>query len=227
MRASRKTELPPGQRERADFPRFGLLAFATRFPRLPNQRTISIRFENGDPIDVTWEELPRIAVTEDFHCVTTWSKCRVAWSGFRFRDFWERVIAPRFPEATTATTAVLRGQDGYRTTVLLEDLLSFDVLLADQLDGKPLSIDHGAPVRIVMPRHYGYKSVKHLSRIELWRKPPPVHAAFAFMDHPRARVAFEERGRSVPGILLRYLYRPLVAPARWWFARAHSNRRSE
>jgi hypothetical protein len=40
------------------------------------------------------------------------------------------------------------------------------------------------------------------------------------MDHPRARVALEERGRGAPGWLLRRLYRPLIAPTVWWFRRA-------
>jgi hypothetical protein len=33
---------------------------------------------------------------------------------------------------------------------------------------------------------------------------------FRFMDHLRARVEFEERGRGAPGWLLRYVYRPLI-----------------
>jgi DMSO/TMAO reductase YedYZ molybdopterin-dependent catalytic subunit len=50
--------------------------------------------------------------------------------------------------------------------LLLSDLLAAEVLLADILDGLPLSMEHGAPLRLVAPAHYGYKSVKHLSGIE-------------------------------------------------------------
>jgi hypothetical protein len=45
-------------------------------------------------------------------------------------------------------------------------------------------------------------------------------AAFRFMDHPRARVALEERGRGIPGRVLRYLYRPSVRPGIFLFRRA-------
>ena len=48
------------------------------------------------------------------------------------------------------------------------------------------------------------------------------------MDHPRARVALEERGRGAPGWLLRWLYRPLVPGTVAWFAKAladHSAKR--
>jgi DMSO/TMAO reductase YedYZ molybdopterin-dependent catalytic subunit len=106
---------------------------------------------------------------------------------------------------------VLRAQDGYRSCLLLEDLLAADVLLADALNGQPLPIEHGAPLRLVAPAHYGYKSVKHLSRIEFCFDDRGYRpAAFRFMEHPRARVAFEERGRWIAGWLLRFLYRPLV-----------------
>ncbi|MBC7984424.1 MAG: molybdopterin-dependent oxidoreductase, partial [Candidatus Obscuribacterales bacterium] len=86
-----------------------------------------------------------------------------------------------------------------------------DVLLADTLNDAPLSIEHGAPLRLVAPAHYGYKNVKHLSQIEFWRDRGDYRpSALRFMDHPRARVAFEERGQIFPGWFLRYLYRPLI-----------------
>jgi DMSO/TMAO reductase YedYZ molybdopterin-dependent catalytic subunit len=89
--------------------------------------------------------------------------------------------------------------------------MSDDVLLADRLDGQPLSIQHGAPLRIVAPAHYGYKNVKHLNRIDFLTEGSEYNrAGYRFMDHPRARVAFEERGIGAPGWLLRIAYRPLI-----------------
>jgi DMSO/TMAO reductase YedYZ molybdopterin-dependent catalytic subunit len=103
----------------------------------------------------------------------------------------------------------------------LSDLLATEVLLADTLDGLPLSMEHGAPLRLVAPAHYGYKSVKHLSRIEFWQGATKIRrGVFAFMDHPRARVAREERGRWLPGWLLRYAYRPLIKSTAAKFAKA-------
>lgn len=105
--------------------------------------------------------------------------------------------------------------------MLLADLLNADVLLADTLDGQALSVEHGAPLRLIAPGHYGYKSVKHLCQMEFRAEGSGYRASgFRFMDHPRARVALEERGRVAPGWLLRYLYRPLVAGNIARFARA-------
>jgi len=95
----------------------------------------------------------------------------------------------------------------------LSDLIADDVLLADRLDGQPLSITHGAPLRTVAPAHYGYKNVKHLNRIDFVAAGSEYNrAGYRFMDHPRARVAAEERGLGTAGWLLRYAYRPLIKP---------------
>jgi DMSO/TMAO reductase YedYZ molybdopterin-dependent catalytic subunit len=186
-------------------------------PRLDIVGSVDQELHLADPLG----SLPRIEQVCDFHCVTTWSSRSLLWGGVRFSDFYERIVAPQASPHPEATLVALRGQDGARTGMVLEDLLAPDVLLADTLDGKPLSVEHGAPLRLVTPGHYGYKSVKHLSRLE-FRNPKDGYrvSAFRFMDHPRARVRFEERGRVAPGWLLRLLYRPLIPSTVALFARA-------
>jgi len=221
--------LPKGQHAREDFPRFGLSHFAYRFPRETAVARLRI---SGDVIeavefDAPLAGLPRIEQVSDFHCVTTWSRCGLRWGGVRFADFYARCVAPRLAAGAQVQTVVLRGQDGYRTMLPLADLLVGDVLLADSLDGQPLSVEHGAPLRLVAPAHYGYKSLKHLSRLEFHRGEAKVKpAAFAFMDHPRARVALEERGRGLPGWLLRWVYRLMIRPTAARFAKAMAAYRS-
>jgi DMSO/TMAO reductase YedYZ molybdopterin-dependent catalytic subunit len=108
--------------------------------------------------------------------------------------------------------------------VEIADALADGVLIADALNGRPLTSDHGAPVRLVSPHQYGFVSTKHLCGIEVHTAPPPEnygHAALLaklflrgplFQRHPRARVWREERHRSIPGRALRPLYRPLIRP---------------
>lgn len=217
------SRLPPGQSAREDFPRFGLLHYAYRFPRELDKLRLRISGDGLDTeeLDDPLAGLPRVAQVSDFHCVTTWSHRALRWSGVRFADFYVHRIAPRLAPGSRVTTVVLRGQDGYRTTLPLEDLLVAEVLLADHLDDKPLGIEHGAPLRVVAPAHYGYKSVKHVSRMEFCEGPPNIKpAALTFMDHPRARVEFEERGRWLPGWLLRRVYSWLIRPVAARFAKA-------
>ena len=219
-----KTKLPPGQYELDQFPRFGLSQFANRFPKETRQVYLKIAGDVDESITVSDElfDLPRVDQTSDFHCVTTWTRRSLQWSGFRFSDFYERIVIPRARPQQDTLFVFFRGQDGYATSLPLADLLADTVLLADRLNGEPLSIEHGAPLRLIAPAHYGYKNPKHLCAVELWRKDRHYRSPtpFRFMAHPRARVALEERGTGVPGWLLRYLYRPIVLPGIWLFQRA-------
>jgi DMSO/TMAO reductase YedYZ molybdopterin-dependent catalytic subunit len=198
--------LPPGQKESDIFPRFGLPLYATRFP----EDVDIIRCSIGGEVEefIVSEELsslPRTNQISDFHCVTTWSKLDLNWSGYKFRDFYTNLVLPKVKEEIAFV--VLKAQDGYKTSLPLSDLMNHNVLLADQLDGKPLSIEHGAPLKIVAPDHYGYKNVKHINRIEFYAKKISLKRGISsFMDHPRARVELEERASKGAGILYRYLY---------------------
>ena len=206
--------LPPGQKARADFPRFGLPPYANRFPSNTVDRTLVANVEGRGSIeiDVGSPDLPRSDRRADLHCVTTWSHVGARWGGVRFVDFHAGHIAPLDAGDRPMTGAVLYAQDGYRTTLLLEDLLRDDVMLADSLDGRPLSVEHGAPLRLVAPEHYGYKNIKHLERIDFHARLPVVKRGVrALLDHPRARVRREERGRWIPGWVLRPVYRLFIA----------------
>ncbi len=217
------TPLPPGQFEIDEFPRFGLGQFASRFPGEPARIALDIRgdVEQSITVDGELRELPRVGHVSDFHCVTTWTRRVLGWTGIRFVDFYERIVVPRARPQPEATFVILRGQDGYAPSLPLSDLLAGDVLLADRLEGRPLSIEHGAPLRLVAPAHYGYKNAKHLCGVEFWRDRRAYRSAsYWFMDHPRARVAYEERGRGVPGWVLRYLYRATIPSTARQFRRA-------
>lgn len=215
--------LPPGQQGRNTFPRFGMSHFANRFPKESAQIEIQIGGDvrNFAVVGSEFEHVDRTEQCSDFHCVTTWTCTSLRWSGIRFSDFYHQLVLPLADPSPDATFVVLRGQDGYRSSLPLEYLLAPDVLLADRLDGQALSIEHGAPLRLVAPAHYGYKSVKHINRIEFWRSSVGYRPlGFRFMTHPTARVAHEERGLWVPNRILRYLYRPLILPAVLLFERA-------
>lgn len=205
---------PPGQRYRDDFPRFGLDQFANRVVEHVGEWSVAVGGDVADPLELTREALeavPRVEQITDFHCVTTWSAKGLRWGGWRFHDVYEQILVSAAQPRDDATYLSLKGRDGYTSVLLLEDALAPDVLLADELDGEPLGVEHGAPLRLVAPKHYGFKNVKHLERLDL-TKDTRLHkqmTPLAFMDHTRARVELEERGQ-LPAWLLRMLYRPLI-----------------
>lgn len=212
--------LPPGQHVIPNFDRFGLGLFADRIAPQPEVLGLHVGGDVQVPLALDASHLaalPRVEQVSDFHCVTTWSCLGLRWRGVRFRDFYEQLVLPRARPLKGAEAVVFRAQDGYASCMALADLLADDVLLADTLDGAPLGLAHGAPLRLVAPAHYGYKNAKHLAAIEFlcdrsqFRFPKPYPA---LMDHPRGRVAFEERARVLPNWLIRIVYKMLAPSAR-------------
>jgi DMSO/TMAO reductase YedYZ molybdopterin-dependent catalytic subunit len=123
------------------------------------------------PRSLSYDELralPRAEQVSDFHCVTGWSVHGVRWAGVRFRDLLE-LVEP-LPEATAIRFVSL--EHPYDDSLTLEQARLSDVMLAYDLDGKPLSRPHGAPARVVIPEMYGYKGVKWLARMELVAEQP-------------------------------------------------------
>lgn len=211
--------LPPGQHEVSEFPRFGLPRFARRIPNLRTSPEIKVTSEVGRSTTISLEELtclPRREQEADFHCVTTWTVRRLRWSGYALRDF-IHLITERIGPFDELSWVGLRGLDGYVASLPVEFATDPDVLLADRLFGEPLDLSHGAPLRVLAPSHYGYKSVKHLAEIHLLRSRP--RGSPGWKEHPVALVAKEERTQHIPGWLVRWLFRPFASPLAWYYRR--------
>jgi DMSO/TMAO reductase YedYZ molybdopterin-dependent catalytic subunit len=207
------TRLPPGQRKLDGFPRFG---GPSRPPPRPARPALEITGAVREPVTVALSELsalPRTEQTSDFHCVAGWSATGLRWEGVGFTIFYRSVIEPLLSPATTVTHVVFRGLDHYRAVVCIDDALQKDVLLADRLDGEPLSLAHGAPMRLISPWQYAYISAKHLCAIEIHTSAPPVRRdPVLFRMHSRARVWQEERNGVLPTVIVRPVYRSLLRP---------------
>jgi DMSO/TMAO reductase YedYZ molybdopterin-dependent catalytic subunit len=117
------------------------------------------------PRSFTYDDLlalPRASQTSDFHCVTGWTVRNVHWSGVRFNHLLDQVEP--LPQAKAIRFTSL--EQPYNDSLTLGQLHLPDVLLALEMDGKPLSRPHGSPARVVIPEMYGYKGVKWLTRID-------------------------------------------------------------
>ena len=205
----RAAGLPPGQRRLEVFPRFGDKPLRA-VPVVPDRPRIQIVF--GDEViavlDADALREHRVERRADLHCVTTWSVTGLRWEGAPLVALWQRHVAPD-PRTSAVGFLKVRGLDGYAAVLTVEDALAAEVMIADRLDGRSLDARHGAPFRLVSPGQYGYKSVKHVSRIELHANRP--RSALGAKEHLRARVALEERHSVRAGRLLRWPYR-LVVP---------------
>ncbi|MCB1231707.1 MAG: sulfite oxidase-like oxidoreductase [Verrucomicrobiae bacterium] len=161
--------LPPGQHAAKE--KFPVLDLGIR-PEIPEEDwrlRIGGLVENAVSLSLKEiRELPHEDATTDFHCVTTWSVLDAAWGGVPFSAILDLVK----PHAE-AHFVFLTSYDGYTTNVPVEALHGTGVLLADRLEGQPLPVRHGGPVRVVIPQLYGWKSAKFIKTIEFRAEDEP------------------------------------------------------
>ena len=117
------------------------------------------------PQQLRWADMLSLEQVEDrsdFHCVTTWSKLDMGWTGVRVSTL--LALAEPLEEARFA---LCHGADGYTTNLPLSELLKDDVLLVHRWEGEPLPREHGGPARLITPQLYAWKGTKWITRIEL------------------------------------------------------------
>ena len=123
-----------------------------------------------EPTTFSYEQLralPRVNQISTFHCVTGWTVPNVHWAGVRLTDLFDRVLP--LPEA--GALQFVSAERPYIDYLTVQQASLHDVMLAYEMDGKPLPREHGAPLRLVIPEMYGYKNVKWLQRVDLVEGP--------------------------------------------------------
>ncbi len=162
------SRLPPGQHLVKNWPVLDL----GQTPNIAREVwRLDITGAVEDPASWSWQNFmaqPQTAKQSDIHCVTSWSRYDNHWDGVTTHDLMESV-KPR----AEATHVLLTSNDGYTTNLPLSDFSSPEALLAHSWEGQPLTLDHGGPVRLVVPHLYFWKSAKWIRKIE-----------FATRDHP-------------------------------------------
>ncbi len=118
-----------------------------------------------------------------FRCVETWAMA-VPWTGFplaKLLKLVEPLGSAKFVRFVTFHNP--EWGDGFKDdtypwpyfeALTIEEAMNEMTLLATGLYGKPLPKQNGAPVRLVVPWKYGFKSIKSIVRVELTEKQPPT-----------------------------------------------------
>ena len=160
--------LPPGQHLTSGFP---VLDLGIRPEISLGEWRLEIDGLVENPQTLTWEQfnaLPQFENVSDFHCVTTWSRFDCRWKGVAFSTLAD-LVRPK-PEVKHV---LFTSYDGYTTNARLSDCLDDDALVATQFDGKPLTREHGAPARIIIPKLYAWKGAKFVKTIEFAAEDKP------------------------------------------------------
>ncbi len=162
-RAERDPRLPPGQYDAGrDWP--VLTAEAT--PRLATDTwTFAVTGLVQRPTTWTWDEihaLPTSTYAGDIHCVTTWSKLGMTFTGVSI-DTLLAIAAP----LPAASYVMATSHTGYTTNLPLDDVIGGRAWVAWEVDGQPLPVEHGGPARLLVPHLYFWKSAKWVSGLRL------------------------------------------------------------
>jgi methionine sulfoxide reductase catalytic subunit len=144
--------------------RFGLkvMAFNPIPAPDPNAWTLTMEGLAEEPLRLTagdLDRLPRVAQSSRLKCVQCWSG-RVTWEGFRAQEL-VRLARPR----AEALYVRVDCADRYYDFVKMEDLLHSRTLFCIAMNGEALTPEHGAPLRLVIPGKYGYKSSKLITKL--------------------------------------------------------------
>jgi DMSO/TMAO reductase YedYZ molybdopterin-dependent catalytic subunit len=162
-RAPRDERLPPGQYDAGnDWP--VLTAEAT--PQLAlDTWTFTIDGLVDQPTTWTWDEihaLPPSTYDGAIHCVTTWSKFGMSWTGVSVDTLLGAAgLGP------TATHVMAFSHTNYTTNLPLADVTDGKAWVAWEVDGQPLSREHGGPARLLVPHLYFWKSAKFVAGLHV------------------------------------------------------------
>lgn len=159
----RGNRIPPGQSRTRKWP----VLDASGAPRIdPSRWQLKVWGQVSQPGSWNWSEfnaLERIRVFADFHCVTRWSRLGNIWEGVSARKLVELCGGVK-PDAKFV---LAHGYDhGWTTNLPVTEFLAEDALVALTHDGAPLSLEHGGPARLIVPRLYAWKSAKWLGGLE-------------------------------------------------------------
>ena len=155
-----KKRLPPGQ------------YLENRFPVLSAEPTpdinlldwkLSFSYNNEIMAEIDWNSLIKIKATEltkDIHCVTRWTKFDMNWRGVSVQN-----IIKSLDLEVPSDWVMIGSSTGYTTNLPTEDLLREFTLIAYEYEKKPITPEHGGPIRLLVPHLYFWKSAKWVSSI--------------------------------------------------------------
>jgi len=126
--------------------------------------------------------LPRREFTAQFCCIEGWNYV-VTWAGASFRDFAAKYMPPARPGksqspdlddlSSLARYVYMETPDrGYYVGLDMQSALHPQTLLCYEMNGEPLALEHGAPLRLAIPVKYGVKNLKRIGLIRYMDEPP-------------------------------------------------------
>ncbi|MGZ3838017.1 MAG: molybdopterin-dependent oxidoreductase [Flavisolibacter sp.] len=138
---------------------------------------------NGDTISLSLQDIQQLPKTEivfDFKCIEGWSQ-RTWWGGVRFSDFIRHFHLTQ--EAALSYAGLYTPDREYYVGIDMPSILQPQTLLCYEMNGKPLPLDQGYPLRLIIPVKYGIKHIKRIGTIYFSNDRPPDYWAERGYDY--------------------------------------------
>jgi len=113
-------------------------------------------------------KLPQVEKQADVHCVTGWSLLGGMWKGVQLK-----LLAEKAGMKAEAKHVVLEAAHGFTANVPLAEAMRDNALITYRLNGKPFQLQHGAPVRGLVPDLYFWKSAKWITGVRFVKEDKP------------------------------------------------------
>jgi DMSO/TMAO reductase YedYZ molybdopterin-dependent catalytic subunit len=118
------------------------------------------------PLSLSFDEIKAVQAEErlvELPCVEGWTE-KALWKGSRLSDVLEKAGLQK-----DAETVVFSSPGGYTTSLTVKDIKDTDPLLAYEVNGGELPADRGFPLRLVVPDRLGYKWIKWVTEINVYK----------------------------------------------------------
>jgi DMSO/TMAO reductase YedYZ molybdopterin-dependent catalytic subunit len=119
----------------------------------------------GDTLTISLAELQSLPKTEivfDFKCIEGWNQV-THWGGIRFSDFIKKYNL--FAKTTMPYVGMQTPDSMYYVGIDMASMMHPQTLLCYEMNGKPLPLNQGFPLRLIIPVKYGVKHLKRLGTI--------------------------------------------------------------
>jgi DMSO/TMAO reductase YedYZ molybdopterin-dependent catalytic subunit len=123
------------------------------------------------PFEVSYEgllKLPQVEKSADVHCVTGWTLLGGLFKGVQISK-----LAEIAEVKSEARYVILEAAHGYTANVPLKEAMADNAMITYRLNGKPLALQHGAPVRGLIPDLYFWKSAKWITGLRFVKDDVP------------------------------------------------------
>ena len=114
---------------------------------------------------------PRVEMTTELRCIEGWSDV-VHWAGARLADLASVTGLATRGARLLGYTAFQTPDGQYYVGLDMASALHPQTLLCYEMDGRPLTPEHGAPLRLVIPVKYGIKNLKQIGTIRFTEDRP-------------------------------------------------------